>query len=222
MNAECITAETTTSAKPPACKVLTCVMPASGWQDRFLALLPSIRRHANLRFRTLSPELCEELVQETIVRALHDYVRLVERGKEHLAFAGPLARFAAAQVRQGRRVGGKLNIRDVSSEYCRTRKGVFLKSLDRADNASGRWQEALVEDRGSTPAEIAAARIDVCEWLKTLSRRSCRLAERLAMGETTSGAARIFGISAARVSQLRRELQDAWEAFQGEAVDETR
>jgi DNA-directed RNA polymerase specialized sigma24 family protein len=185
------------------------------WHSAFLRMLPSIRRHAEVRFRHVNATDREDAVQEVIARALLDYLRLIERGKEAVAFAGPLARYAVAQVRRGRRVGGRLNIRDVSSEYCRVRKGVLLESLDRDENSSD-WREVLVEDRHSTPAEIAATRIDVGEWLKTLPGRSRRLAERLATGETTSDAAQLFGISPARVSQLRRELHHAWNSFQAE------
>jgi len=188
------------------------------WQLRFLSLLPSICEHAEFRFRHQAPEAREELIQETVSRALVDYRRLVERGKEHLAYAGPLAKYAIAQVRQGRRVGGRLNAQDVSTEYCRNRKGVSLESLDRLDESCCAWREILVEDRCSTPAEIAGARIDVSEWLKTLPPRSRRLAEGLAAGESTSGAARSLGVSSSRVSQLRRELHRAWNTFQGEPV----
>lgn len=192
------------------------------WHTTFLRMLPSIRRHAEVRFRHINKTDREDAVQEVIARALLEYLRLIERGKESVAFAGPLARYAVAQVRQGRRVGGQLNVRDVSSEYCRVRKGVTLESLDRCEDATGRWQEVVVEDRHSTPAEIAAVRIDVGQWLETLPQRSRRLAERLATGETTSGAARMFGISSARVSQLRRELHRAWNTFQGEPASTLR
>src|SRR4051812_18964601 len=186
------------------------------WHVVFLRLVPRIRQHAQIRFRHENPVDREEAVQEVIARSLIQFLRLLELGKEHLVFAGPLARYAVSQVRGGRRVGGKLNIRDVSSPYCRARKGVSLDSLQRVDEASGQWQEILVEDRGATPADIAATRIDVREWLQTLPRRSRRLAERLATGESTSGAARTFGISRSRVSQLRHELHCAWNTVQGE------
>jgi hypothetical protein len=155
------------------------------------------------------------LVQETIVRALLDYVRLVERGKEHLAYATPLARYAVAQVRHGRRVGSRMNGCDISSEYCQGQKDLRLESLDKFDEKSGEWQEVLVEDRRSksTPAEIAAARIDFAEWLKLLPQRSRFLAQRLATGETTSSAAQWLGVSRGRISQLRRSLEQSWARF---------
>jgi DNA-directed RNA polymerase specialized sigma24 family protein len=158
------------------------------------------------------------LVQETIVRALLDYTRLVERGKVHLAYATPLARYAVAHVRQGRRVGSRMNGCDVTSEYCRGRKGVRVESLDRFDTTAGEWQEILIENRHSTPAEIAAARIDVAQWLSTLPERNRRIAESLATGECTSCVAKMFAISAGRVAQLRRTLQKSWAEFQQQAA----
>jgi DNA-directed RNA polymerase specialized sigma24 family protein len=190
------------------------------WHTMFLRLMPRIRQHAQIRFRHTNPVDREDAVQEVIARSLLQFLRLLELGKEHLIYATPLARFAVSQVRGGRRVGGQLNVRDVSSPYCRVRKGVLLNSLNQYDDASDCWQEALVEDRRATPADMAATRIDVREWLETLPPRSRRLAERLATGETTSGAAKRFGISSSRVSQLRRELHCAWNTFQGESSPE--
>jgi hypothetical protein len=188
------------------------------WQHRFLRMYPAVRRYAVMRFRSLPAELREEMVAETIARALLDYVRLVERDKEHLASATPLARYAISQVRAGRRVGCSCNGRDVSSQYCQIRHGVSLQSLDAHDERTGGWQEILVEDRHAGPAEVAASRIDFEQWLQTLPRRNRQLAKRLAIGETTSSSAREFGISSSRVSQLRGELCQAWHSFQGEAV----
>jgi DNA-directed RNA polymerase specialized sigma24 family protein len=218
MIVDCSPPESTTRVNQSQSNASQCPASDPAWHRRFLELLPKIRRHAQIRFRTLPAESRDDLVQETISRALLDYLRLVERGRDHLASATPLARFAVAQVCAGRRVGAKLNGHDVGSPYCRLRNGVQLQSLDSHNETTGSWREALVEDYRSTPADIAAVRIDFAHWLTTLPRRSRRLAERLAMGETTSGAARLFSISPGRVSQLRGELRRAWHRFQGEAI----
>ena len=120
------------------------------------------------------------------------------------------------QVRAGRKVGSKLNIKDVSSEYCQHRKGVRVERLDRYDVVESGWREILVEDRRATPADIAATRIDFADWLKSLTPKMRRLAKALATGETTQVAACKFRLSPARISQLRRDLQQAWQTFQGE------
>jgi hypothetical protein len=70
--------------------------------DRFLEMLPLIRRQARLAFRRLKSELKEELVQEAIGNAFCRYSRLVRRGKEGLAFATPLADFAIRQTLAGK------------------------------------------------------------------------------------------------------------------------
>ena len=189
--------------------------PCPTWHARFLLMLPAIRQHAEIHFRNLGHELRQELIQETIARSLSDYLRLRARGKEHVGQAGPLARYAVAQVSHGRKVGGRLNVRDVSSTYCQRRKHIKLQSLS-GKELDGAWNDVLADDRRWTPADAAAARMDVAEWLNTLPDRTRALAERLALGESTQNAAQLFGISCGRVSQLRRELERGWRRFQGE------
>ena len=186
------------------------------WHDRFIRLLPDIRRHAGILLRSLTPQVREEAIDDVLAHALVGYIRLVELGKEDLAYATPLARYAVAQNRAGRRVGVRANVRDVLSQSCQRRNQFAIERLDRFDQSSGSWQEVLVEDRRFTPADAAALRIDFRTWLASLTKRNRQLAEKLAMGETTSTVARLFGLSCGRVSQLRRELHDAWRLFQNE------
>ena len=127
-----------------------------------------------------------------------------------------LARFAIKQVRVGRRVGSKLNVRDVTSPYCQVRKGVKLQRLNGAHQHGGRWQDIVVEDKTATPADIVATRIDFADWLTTLGCKKRRIAKVLATGESTSVAARKAKVSPGRISQIRSELKDAWHEFQGE------
>ena len=65
---------------------------------------------------------------------------------------------------------------------------------------------------------MAACRIDFAAWLNTLSDRQRKIAGALATGETTKVVARKFGLTAGRISQLRRELKEAWEAFMDDNV----
>jgi len=48
------------------------------------------------------------------------------------------------------------------------------------------------------------------------------VAKFLANGETTTAAADKFNVSAGRISQLRRELQESWQEFLGEVNAEKR
>ena len=186
------------------------------WHPRFLAMVPAIRRTAEICFRKLRPDLRQEMVDEVIVSALAGYARLVERGKEELAFASALARFAVFQVRQGRQVGTRLNVRDVTSRYAQLQKGIHVERLDQFNDEENCWQEIVVEDKKSTPADVAITRIDFAEWLGTMSALRRKIAQCLATGESTLEAARRFAVSPGRISQLRREFQASWQAFHGE------
>jgi hypothetical protein len=183
----------------------------------FIAMLPAIRRTAQITFRKVRPELRDELIEEVVANCYVAYARLIERGQADRALPSPLARFAIAQVRAGRRVGNRLKIRDVMSPYAQYRKQFFVEPLDQYDEEEECWQQVLIEDKRATPAEVAACRIDFAEWLRRLTARLRKIALALASGETTKGVAKMFDLSPARISQLREWLKKSWEAFQGEA-----
>jgi hypothetical protein len=180
-------------------------------------MLPAIKRHAELAFRHLDPEARADAVEEVIANALVAFVQLVRLGKADVAYATPLAMFGVRQFRAGRRVGNKLNVRDVTSRHCQLAKGIHVGRLDHRDEDTGLWREILIEDRHAGPAETAAARIDISDWMAILPARLRHMAEVLATGESTKAAARQFQISPARISQIRRELMECWGEFQGEA-----
>jgi hypothetical protein len=193
---------------------------SSTWLDRdakFLAMLPRIRRQAAYHLRHLSTEERAEGVQEVVAGAYVSYVRLTERGKSDLAYAGPLARYGASQYLSGRRVGSRMNAHDLTSELCRKKNGVKVERLDRFDERIGDWQELVVEDRNCTPADVAATRLDFRAWLAQLSLRTRRIAKDLARGYSTSEVACKHCLSTSRISQLRHELFDGWLPFTGES-----
>jgi hypothetical protein len=187
------------------------------WPARFLVLLPLIGKIARHAFRGMPGDEREEAVQEVIANCFVAYARLVQRGKEDVAFATPLARYGIAQFRAGRRVGSTLNRGDLTSTYCQQQHEVVLESLFHRCQ-SGRWEELVVEDKRSTPADIAVTRIDFRAWLRRLDRRKRTAAKLLASGAATNEAARQLRVSPARVSQLRRELAENWAVFQGEPL----
>jgi len=185
-------------------------------QTAFLEMLPAIQNQAKVAFRDLPVQRQEDLIAEVTANAFVAYTRLVERGLTDIVYPTPLALYAIKQVRSGRRVGVKLNVRDVASRYCQAMKGVTVERLDRFDKETDGWQEIIVEDKKSGPAEIAATRLDFTAWLRTLPQRLRQIAKTLAVGETTGNVARKFRVSPGRVSQVRHELKKSWQAFRDE------
>jgi hypothetical protein len=183
------------------------------WHAGYLQILPAICRQARQSLRRLTPEAQDEAFQEIVADTVVTYARLAELGKEKLAYPSPLVKYALRKYRAGRRVGNRLNVRNVASEYCQLCKHVVVTQLDCSGETNEQWREVLVEDRKASPADIVAMRIDFSAWLTTLTSRNRQIAERLAIGESSGSVARLFSVSTGRISQLRRELQESWNQF---------
>jgi hypothetical protein len=200
--------------------------PRSGATDdprqRFVEMLPQIRRQAWYAFRHLPRQFCQDLMEEVIADAYVAFARFLELGKVDLAYPTPLAQFSIRRIRSGRRVGQAINRHELMSPLAQRIHKVQVERLDRWNRNEGGWKEIVVEDRRASPAETAAARIDLSDWFLRLPRRERAIAKQLALGQRTQDVARRFQVSAGRISQLRQMLQASWQNFQGQALTEPR
>jgi DNA-directed RNA polymerase specialized sigma24 family protein len=183
-------------------------------QQEFVELLPDIQRYAGRVFRRCRVPDRDDLVSETIGRVWLHFLRLTARGTDPKRVFRPLLRFSVLAVKDGRRVGGHRN----SRELCHRGRGDGLRIVsleDRDDESRSPWREILAETKAFSPAETAAARLDIEAWLREQSARDRSIANLLAAGETTSSVAKRFRLSCARISQLRKEFKESWERYQG-------
>jgi hypothetical protein len=104
----------------------------------------------------------------------------------------------------------------VFSSAAQGRQGVSLVSLHVTRSGAEIWEDALADNRSTPIPDQVAFRLDFPAWLRRLNRRDRKLVVFLSLGNTPAEAAERFGVSRARVSQLRFELQSSWQAFQGE------
>jgi len=185
--------------------------------EQFLQMMPTIKRHARLAFRNLQPQDREEATSEVVCNAFCAFRRLAALGKQQSAFATPLARFAVAHFRAGRRVG-KLNSNDVTSVVNQRQHGFSLRSLQLGLSDEGVWIEILADNKLTPVPDQVAFRIDFPAWFRLQNQRDRKLTKFLALGNSATEAARHFGVSEARVSQLRSKLRSSWQEFQGEAT----
>jgi hypothetical protein len=148
---------------------------SKNWQQRFVALLPVIVNYVGPAFRELGIEAKAEAVQEAIANACVAYARLAEQGKESLAFATVLAKYAIAQVRAGRKVGGRLNARDISSHCCQLRKRICLGRLDRFYPVEGAGEKR--SSKVGAPAFLShrAGRNSTCDFIAPTDAEKVRL-----------------------------------------------
>ncbi len=185
------------------------------WHKAFVVMIPVIVRYLRVAFRHLRAEAKEEAVAEGLANACAAYQRLAKRGRAHLGFPTVLARFAATQVCDGRRVGGGQNTRDVLSPRAQKKKQFQVERLDHFDEEEDQWMEAVVEDPHTPVFEQVCFRLDFPAWLARLSRRNRRIAQSLSLGNSTSTVAKRFRTAPSRISQLRRQFYKSWQGFCG-------
>ena len=193
----------------------------SAWHEKFLAhVLPVVEDLARLRFRSLPPGEQEEATAEAVAGALISFVRLAGQGRDPCEFAPRLAQIALLRVLAGRLAGSPDRSEDVLSRLARQRRGFTVQSFEVGASCNGPrqsrqdWREVVLEDRRSTPAEIAILRLDFTAWLGRMKQRRRQIAETLAAGYPTAEVARQFRVSPGRISQLRKEFEMSWEEFQ--------
>ena len=182
------------------------------WQQTFLSLLPGIEQKLRLAFCRLDPEAREDAIEESVVHALLAYVRLHEQGRAEVATPASLAWYSSRQVRRGRPAGGRMNGKEPLSRYGQISNDIQV------EREAGNWIHVLVEDKRAPVADQVAARMDVTAWFTTLTKRMMEIAKDLAFGCSTSEVAEKHGVSAGRISQLRRTLEESWNTFQQETV----
>ena len=182
------------------------------WQQTFLSLLPGIEQKLRLAFCRLDPEAREDAIEESVVHALLAYVRLHEQGRAQVATPASLAWYSSRQVRRGRPAGGRMNGKEPLSRYGQISNDIQV------EREAGNWIHVLVEDKRAPVADQVAARMDVTAWFTTLTKRMMEIAKDLAFGCSTSEVAKKHGVSAGRISQLRRTLEASWNTFQQETV----
>lgn len=183
--------------------------------DRFLALLPRIQTHAQICFQHIHcPQKRADRVAEAVALSWKWFQTLVQRGKDPALFPTTLATYAVKGVRAGRKVVGMEKGKDVMNPVAQKRHGFVVGKLpDYATLETNPLNEALIDNRQTSPDEQAAFRLDFAAWLRSLSRRDKHLVTDMGLGERTKDLAHKYGCSPGRVSQKRLELCGDWKSF---------
>jgi hypothetical protein len=163
----------------------------------------------------------QELLAEMAAMTWRWFVRLVRRGKDVLKFVGRLAVYAARAISSGRRVCGRERARDAMSASTQRNRGFAVGGLPEVGTLlRGPLADALLDNTVSPVLDQVAFRLDFPAWRRTRTERDRRIIDSMMVGESTARLARLFGVSAARISQLRREFHADWHSFCGEPMPE--
>jgi len=184
-------------------------------QANFEALLPRLQGYVRCFFRHLK---CTDRKQEALAEATalcwRWYVRLIQKGKDPARFVSILANFAARAVHSGRRLCGQERAQDVLSPRAQQRHDFTTTSLPQGSSLHGNpWDEALHDNMRSAVVDQVCFRLDFPSWRLSRSLRDRDLIDDLMRGEKTMLVARRYGLTAGRISQLRREFHQDWERF---------
>jgi DNA-binding NarL/FixJ family response regulator len=198
----------------------TSLSTASDEHSPFLAVMPRVSYMARRRFAYMPREQREDAVAEAIAAGFQAYISMKRRGRLKLISTVGFARNAVRHVAAGRRVGNSQAGRDVMSDLGRRRHGRGVQSLDveslgNTDECG--WLHEAVAARQTPVPEQVALRVDGGRWLASLKTRDKWMIEELAAGEMAVKVAKRFGISPARLSQLRKQWADSWAACVGTA-----
>lgn len=178
-------------------------------------ILPRVVLHARIFFRgEKCPGKRDDRIAEATAIAWKWYRVLVKRGKNPADFPCRFAALAALAVKNGRKVSGMERAKDVMNSRAQSRHGFTVSSMPITSTlTTNPFAEALTDNTQTDVPEQVAFRLDFPAWLHTRTRRDRRIIEGMGKGERTRDLADRFGLSEARVSQLRREFQEDWLGF---------
>jgi hypothetical protein len=193
-------------------------------QRRFLTLLPKIELHGCIYFRYVKcPIQREEVIAEMVGLCWQWFLSLARRGKDATRFPSALASFAARAVQSGRRLTGMERPQDVLSGRAQREHAFVVEKLpDCSTLSTNLLTEALLDNTQTPVPDQVAFRSDFPAWRLTRTARDRRVVDDLMLGERTLDVSRKYGISPARISQLRRAFQADWQQFcadRGDADD---
>jgi hypothetical protein len=182
----------------------------------FLTILPRIELHGRCFFRHKKGDKRDEAVAEMVALAWKSFVNCARNGKDATTFPMALARFAAQAVHHGRRLCGQEKIKDVLSPRAQQQHDFTVVSLPEGSSLHGNvFDEALIDNTRTPVEDQVAFRLDFPAWRLSRSDRDRRVIDDLMVGERTLDVADKHGLTAGRVSQLRRDFYLDWHRFCG-------
>lgn len=170
-------------------------------------IAPLIRGAVPRVARPVGCEDAEELVQDALCTAAQ-MVEASERSGKKL-YPSSIAFYAIQRTKAGRRWGyaGKM---DALSSAARLRCGVSVETMEATasmeDVEDCTLHDVLADPQAEDPAQVAARELDWAEVLEDMNQRDVAILM-MAAGQLTNGElSRRWGVSRARVSQLKGEL----------------
>lgn len=176
----------------------------------------------------------DDFLAEVTAHCFMQFRRLCERGLSGRAFATPLATYACKHLAAGRTSTSaflcdasaqdgfefhpdltELENREHVREVRHIEPGTVARDSQQniREPSRAHWQDMLTACGRLNPSEGAALLVDVGEFFANLTPYKRRILRALADGNTPTLVAIMFGITAGRVVQIRKECLAIWDAL---------
>lgn len=158
----------------------------------------------------------EETQAEALAHAWRRWLSLSVSSHEPRALAAHIGHWAAKSALAGERFAGRNReacpLDERAQCYGRTVVIRFDRPLPWGERV---YAEDLRDTRNFSPADLAAFRIDWLAFVQTLSPKQRFLSEALASGRSQTEVADTCGVDRSAITNQKKRLLAAWEAFQG-------
>jgi len=187
-------------------------------QATFITLLPKIEFTVRVRLRHVTcSDRRADLICEAIAMCWKWYIGLSRKGRSPAEYLYTFATLAARAALSGRRLCGCEKARDAMSPLCqRTRSFTVSPLPDTTGMVGNVFDEALIDNTQTPVPDQVQFRLDFPRWRASLGERCRVLMDAMVEGHRTNELATVFGVTQARISQVRRELHDGWQSFCGD------
>jgi len=158
----------------------------------------------------------EELVQDATASAAEMLEAMEKAGKEPLPHS--IAYYSIQRTKSGRRSYGDIRTDVMSPGFQMDHDGPVCSMQEPA----GDDEELTISDAIASKSEDTATKVlralDWDAFLDTLDARKRRIVEEMMMGFGTGDIARLFSVSAARITQIKREIAQDIKEFMGDSI----
>lgn len=167
--------------------------------------------------RPIGSEDTEELIQDTLASAAEMIESMERQGKEPIP--NSIAYYSIQRTKSGRRSYGAQRTDVMSAGYAMDNDSLFSIDADVGDDEGCPMSlHDVIAADSEDPSEVVLRDMDWHEFMSGLDARKRRILAELMVGMGTNEIAKLFGISAARITQLKREIGQHLRVFMGDDI----
>jgi len=179
-------------------------------------IYPIIRNTIPRTARPMGSEDHEELVQDATASAAEMLEAMEKAGKKPLPHS--IAYYSIQRTKSGRRSYGDIRSDVMSPGFQMDHDGAVCSMQEPVCDEEEMTIGDAIASKSEDMASKVLRQIDWDAFLATLDARKRRIVEELMLGFGTGDIAKLFSVSAARITQIKREIAQDIKAFMGDTI----